>query len=128
MTREAEVAALANMKKHGVQMHDFNDMAKLKATVPDLADMWIDKMKEKGLDKTVTPATLTGCCMTGASPAAACMTARDQTRSAQCCRSKGCRIWRATPRISIACTPQDFVWRDSPISSTTISPDRCTGG
>jgi TRAP-type C4-dicarboxylate transport system substrate-binding protein len=50
MTREAEQAALANMKKHGVQMHDFNDMAKLKATVPDLADMWVEKMKEKGLE------------------------------------------------------------------------------
>lgn len=51
MTREAEQAAINNMVgKNGVKMIDFQGMEKLRAAVPDLADLWIEKMKAKNLE------------------------------------------------------------------------------
>jgi TRAP-type C4-dicarboxylate transport system substrate-binding protein len=54
-TREAELAASTEMQqKHGVQLVQFNDMDKLKAKVPDLLKLWVEKMQAKGLGKEAT--------------------------------------------------------------------------
>lgn len=39
------------VEKHKVKVVDFVDNEKVRATVPDLAKLWIDRMKERGLGK-----------------------------------------------------------------------------
>jgi TRAP-type C4-dicarboxylate transport system substrate-binding protein len=50
--RADEDKALKEMvDKHGVKVVHFRDMDKVRATIPDLAEVWIKKMKAKGLEK-----------------------------------------------------------------------------
>ena len=50
--RADEAKALKEMvDKHGVKVVDFRDMDKVRSTVPDLANAWIERMKAKGLEK-----------------------------------------------------------------------------
>lgn len=49
-TRDAEEAAAKMMReKHGVQLVQFKDMEKVKQQVPDLLQVWVKKMEERGL-------------------------------------------------------------------------------